>query len=91
MALQYLKRVRARFERGFSIVSLGPNEARILYDGLASLAAAVVSLGFSLVFFLSSEGITPRSLLLLSPPAFVVAFNHLLGLYTSRRTASGRI
>src|SRR3989442_657879 len=87
-----LRQIRARFGRQFSLAALGPNEARILYDGAIGTCALVVSLGFKAAFLPDSlHGNWSQDLLLLLLPAFNVSFNGLFGVYSSLKRASGRI
>ena len=45
-----LKALRYRFGRGFSLTSLGPNEARLVYDLLVVTVALAVSALFGMLF-----------------------------------------
>jgi nucleoside-diphosphate-sugar epimerase len=81
---------KARLGRELSVRSLGPNEARILYDA----AVAVIALGGSVVFLiafvpgtLSFDG---RHLWLLSLPALTLVLNAVFGIYSRLKTATGR-
>jgi nucleoside-diphosphate-sugar epimerase len=86
-----LKRIQARLKRRFSVLTLGPNEARVLYDGVASTCALLVSLGFSLAFLPDPRGPGRRDLLLFSVPLLLIGFNTLFGIYSALKTARGRV
>jgi nucleoside-diphosphate-sugar epimerase len=84
----------SRRGRGWTVASLGPNEARILFDvaaGLCALGATVSFLGL----FGSASGQSWPSAGLLAAPFLFVAFNAVLGLYTrlkiARATSKARV
>jgi nucleoside-diphosphate-sugar epimerase len=78
--------IRARLSRGWSLASLGPNEARLLFDGATSGAALLAALLFLGVFV--PEAMSIRSTLpFLAAPILFIAFNVLAGLYTRLRIA----
>lgn len=75
--------LQVRFKRGFSFLSLGPNEARILYDFFIGYTMLIVSVLFNRVYV----GIIPHWRLWLMP-LFFLLMNRLVGVYTNLRTAS---
>jgi nucleoside-diphosphate-sugar epimerase len=80
--------VRARLRRRTDIQSVGPNEARILYDlGVGALAVAI-SAGFCRRFLpgILREG----ALAVLMLPVLLLLCNYLCGIYSRLRTAKGR-
>ena len=79
-------RLRARLHRQSWIQSLGPNEARLMYDTGAGVLAVAISMGFCRLF--SSASYTGDLLPLLSLPLLLVAFNYLFGIYSRLRNAS---
>ena len=48
--MKWLKLVRLRLSRGASLAALGPNEARLLFDGTAGFVTGVLAWGFCHVF-----------------------------------------
>ena len=79
--------VRARLSRGWSLSSLGPNEARLLFDagaGAGGLAAALLFLEL----FVSGSTSLRQSLPLVAAPIVFIAWNVLAGLYTRLRIAA---
>jgi nucleoside-diphosphate-sugar epimerase len=80
---------RSRLDRGFSIRSIGPNEARVLYDGSVAAISAVLTLFF--VSLVTSTSIRTRDTILSAAlPVLFVVFNALLGVYSRHRVASAR-
>jgi nucleoside-diphosphate-sugar epimerase len=83
--LAYLRR---RVSRGLAVASLGPNEARILFDLVVSHGALLAALAFRWGFMPSQpEG--GKYFLLLMPTGLVIV-NALLGIYSRLKRASGR-
>lgn len=82
LLLTYL---RARWGRGWSLASLGPNEARLLYDIGFALAGTVAAVAFEVVFAGRSIRTLASSAWL--PTAFVAA-TVALGVYGRFRRAS---
>lgn len=80
--------IRARVYRGVGLQSLGPNEARILYDGIVGGIGAVAVLGFSSVYLHRLEFLTACRVIAL--PLLLIFFNFVLGIYSRLRTVSGR-
>jgi nucleoside-diphosphate-sugar epimerase len=68
--------------------SLGPNEARILYDGFVGAAGAFSALGFSSVYLHQRDFRTMS--LLVTLPFLLIFSNFAFGIYSKLRTASGR-
>ena len=81
--LSFYNHLRVRFRRGFSFLSLGPNEARILYDFFIGYAMLFVAVLFNRIY----GGIIPDWRLWLMP-LFFLSINRLMGVYTSLKTAS---
>jgi nucleoside-diphosphate-sugar epimerase len=81
-----IKLVRSRLGRGLGLQSLGPNEARILYDGFVSAAGAATALAFSSLFLHRPSLLTIG--LHASLPVLLIAFNLALGIYSKLRTAA---
>lgn len=76
--------IRLRLKRGFSLSSLGPNEARIIYDFMSGLGALVLAALFSWTFI----GIEPKITMLAMPFALIIV-NGFLGIYSRFRNANG--
>lgn len=87
MVLNYL---RSRISRGFSLISLGPNEARVLFDLIAAHGALAGALLFDCIFLGSSmtQGRVVAAWLL--PLGFILG-NAAFGLYSTLKTARTRI
>jgi len=80
-------RIRARLSRGWSLSSLGANEARLLFDagaGAGGLAAALLFLELFVPGSTSLRQVLP----LLAAPILFLAWNVLAGLYTRLRIAA---
>jgi nucleoside-diphosphate-sugar epimerase len=69
-----------------SPLSLGPNEARILFDFFVACGGLLIAVAFTRIFI----GQPVNFLLLLMPPA-LLACNALVGIYSRFRTSRGRI
>jgi len=79
--------IRSRIQRGLGLQSIGPNEARVLYDGAVGTAGAIATLGYSAVYLHQRDF---RTILLLAAlPALLIVFNFAFGIYSKLRTASG--
>jgi len=76
--------IRARLGRGWSLSSLGPNEARLLFDAGASAAGVAATLLFLALFVPGSTSLR-SNLPLFAAPLVFVAFNVFAGLYTRLR------
>ncbi len=83
------KYLRLRAARGLSVATLGPNEARLIYDGASGIVALTAAAVFCLVFSPATLAADVRTLTLLALPVLLLGFNRLLGIYTSLRTATG--
>src|SRR5574340_36617 len=83
-----LKYLTLRVRRGLSIATLGPNEARLIYDAVAGAMALVAAFLFCFLFAPATLG-GSRIAVLLATPFLLLGFNGLLGIYTGLRTASG--
>lgn len=77
--------LRARSSRGWGPGSLGPNEARLLFDGALAAAAGVAAVAF-LRAFAPAGAAPPWAAALL--PAMFLAGNGVAGLYTRLKLAS---
>lgn len=82
--MRVLASVRLRLQRGLSLSSLGPNEARIIYDLLAASGALAAAWCFG-AWAVGAAG-DPW---LLAMPGALVAANALGGVYTRFRAARG--
>jgi nucleoside-diphosphate-sugar epimerase len=80
--------VRSRLSRGFTLASLGPNEARIFFDGATGAVGALVAVLFlRLVLDRPVDGLPAGAAL----PAIFIALNALAGLYTRLKLAASRV
>lgn len=80
--------IRARVYRGVGLQSLGPNEARILYDGIVGVVGAAAVLGFTNAYLHQLRFLTASQIVAL--PLLLIIFNFAFGVYSRLRTASGR-
>src|SRR3972149_518722 len=80
---EYLK---SRLRRSFSIVRLGPNEARLIYDFAVGVGAVAGTAGF---FFMFLNQII-EWWFVVAPPA-LVGLSAILGIYSRLRTAAGTV
>ncbi len=79
--------IRLRLLRGFGLQQLGPNEARMLFDGAVAVAGSTCSVLIS--FLIPALHLGMRQLLVLAAlPILFVACNAILGLYGRYRTVS---
>lgn len=84
----FVKYLRGRLDRRLALVSLGPNEARLIYDAALGGIAAISAVVFCRMF-LPSEG--QRTLLLVPlMPLLLLACNSAVGIYTRLRISRGR-
>ena len=81
--------VKARLARRFAIRALGANEARIFYDALISVCAAIAAAVFDLVFL--PGGWSRVWYAFLSLPVFILFFNVIFGIYSRLKTAGSRV
>jgi len=86
--MRLLTFIRSRLDRGLGLQSLGPNEARILYDGFVASAGAIVSLGFASAYLHKQDYRTIG--LIATLPVLLILFNFSFGIYSKLRTAPGR-
>lgn len=84
--MRVLSLFRLRFKRGLSLASLGPNEARIVYDFVIGMGALIVATLFLLVF--EDFHFNPY---LLAMPFTLVGVIGLLGIYSRHRNATGSV
>jgi nucleoside-diphosphate-sugar epimerase len=82
--------LRARSERGLGLQSLGPNEARVLYDAVVDVLGLVACVGFCRLFQPAMWHASGRDTFVLLLPAAALLFNSVLGIYSRFKTASGR-
>jgi nucleoside-diphosphate-sugar epimerase len=80
--------IKARLSRQLSIRTLGPNEARILFDAATGAAGLLVTLAYG-AWVLGGFN-TRDSIGLLPLPLLLLIFNALLGIYSRLRTAAGQ-
>lgn len=81
--------IRLRLARGFSGASLGPNEARIVFDFLAAVLGVAGAQLYYLLFVPGSR-VLPNWPLALLPPALLI-FNALFGVYSRLRRSRIRV
>ncbi len=81
----------SRLRRGISARALGPNEARVLYDGTVALCAAMLSLALDAAFVrhASPDGRLWCAMLVLAP--ILVTASLALGIYGRLRFSPGRV
>lgn len=82
--------LRARSERELGIHSLGPNEARVLYDAAVGVLGLAACVGFCRLFQPAMWHASGRDALVLLLPAAALLFNLVFGIYSKLKTASGR-
>ncbi len=75
----------ARRARGLALATLGPNEARILFDVAAATGAGLVTLLLSALAAVRGSGLPPWGAVLLQIAVFL-AGNAALGMYSRHRT-----
>jgi nucleoside-diphosphate-sugar epimerase len=83
--MNFTKYFRSRWMRGFSLQTVGPNEARVLYDFLAGWAALFLTFVFN-AFFIGA----PFGLKLFLLPFLLLAFNAAVGIYSYLKTTVGK-
>ena len=81
--------LRRRTKQRFALVSVGPNESRIVFDFVASGFGVAGAQLYGLLFVPGSS-ILPNWRLALLPPAFLI-FNWLFGLYSRLRRSHIRV
>lgn len=89
-SMYFLARIRSRISRGLSLRSIGPNEARVLFDLAVGVTASSVSVAFCLVIRGAQQ--TPGDGLLVGIlPLLLVGANLAFGVYSRHRTAMVRV
>ncbi len=86
--MRLLTLIRSRSYRGLGFQSLGPNEARVLYDTLVGFTGSIVDLGFSKLYFPRIDSRTASIVFAL--PVILIGLNLAFGVFSSLRTASER-
>ena len=81
-----MRLIRARRARGFSLATIGPNEARILFDAVAAVLAGVVAVALAALASSATPSLTSWAAAATQSFAFLVICA-ALGLYTRHRTA----
>jgi nucleoside-diphosphate-sugar epimerase len=76
--------IRLRFKRGFSLSSLGPNEARIVYD----FFLGTITWGLATLFSWFFLYVVPNPITMVIPFALIVMIG-VLGIYTRFKNATG--
>jgi len=82
--MKIIKYFYSRWLRGFSLITLGPNEARVLYDFFIGWMSLLLALAFNLFFIHEQNGL---ALFLL--PFLLLAFITASGIYSYRKTIMG--
>ena len=85
--MRLLISIRSRVKRGIGLQALGPNEARILYDGFVAVAGVIAALIFSKEY-LHQQDLRTISLLV-TLPVLLISINFAFGIYSKLRTAPG--
>ncbi len=83
--MKLIKYIHLRWMRGFSLLTLGPNEARIFYDFLAGWVALFLTFIFN-IFFIKE----PHEVKLLILPFLLLLFNTAGGIYSYLKTMIGK-
>ena len=86
MKMHWRQLVSARRARGLGLTTLGPNEARILFDVATAVGAGAVTLLLASLAAVQGPGLPPWAAVILQVTAFLGA-NTLLGLYSRHRTS----
>lgn len=81
--MKFIKYIRLRWMRGFSLSTLGPNEARVVYDFVMGCATLLLVLAFN-YFFMGKPLGWQLSLL----PMLLIVCNAAVGLYSYLKTAA---
>lgn len=87
--MKIIESLRLRADRGFTLSSIGPNEARTLFDATAASVASSIALVFCGLFITPIKTNTVALCALL--PLMLVGFSALLGLYSRLRLAMARV
>jgi nucleoside-diphosphate-sugar epimerase len=77
--------IRSRVRRGFYLRTLGPNEARLLYDAVVAIVGAAAAAIFSNAFIAA----IPVGWKAVIPPIALIALNAALGIYSRLKRATG--
>jgi nucleoside-diphosphate-sugar epimerase len=85
--MRVLKLLQNRFERGYSLESIGPNEARLVFDASAAILSALFAAGFCYWFDGNSRHFLNASAL----PFLFLLVNWVLGIYSRQRMALARV
>ena len=88
--MRLLEIVRIRFRRGFSVGSIGPNEARIVFDAAAAGVSALAAAIFCRVVKSAGFGVTDLALIA-SLTALFIVLNVLFGVYSRLRLSHARV
>lgn len=83
--MKFIQYIHSRWMRGFSLLTLGPNEARVFYDFLTGWAALFLALVFNVFFIHVPFG---SGLFLL--PFLLIGFNAAAGIYSYQKTMAGK-
>jgi nucleoside-diphosphate-sugar epimerase len=82
--------LKARLSRSPSLQSLGPNEARVVYDGVVSCVAVAGAACFWAVFLQKGAWPVRQLVVLCSLPLLLLLFNALFGIYSRLKTVRAR-
>ena len=85
-----LKFIRIRFSRGLGIRSIGPNEARILFDGVVGGVSAAAAVSFCTLMQKTSVRMHDFGFAIAVPLLFIL-FNVALGVYSRLKLALARV
>jgi nucleoside-diphosphate-sugar epimerase len=88
--VRFKRYLKARLGRDLSVQSLGPNEARILYDAAVAVIALAACAAFMLAFVPGAFQLHIANAWLLVMPVLALAFNALFGIYSRLKTVTGR-
>lgn len=88
-SIRLLTLLQARLRRRLDVQSLGPNEARMLYDAGVAGVAVAITLSFS-TLYLGGFNIS-RDAILGTLPFLLLACNLACGIYSRLRLSSGRV
>jgi len=85
-----LNLIRIRLGRGLTIRSIGPNEARILFDAIAGFVSAIAAVSFCRLFRAAPIELREIAFAVTLPLLFIF-FNLTLGVYSRFRLALARV
>jgi nucleoside-diphosphate-sugar epimerase len=83
--------IGARIKRGFTLATIGPNEARIFFDAVVSGIASLLAILFWRLFVAPGHLTPGDAVLAFELPLFFVLINIIFGLYARLRTSHARI